>query len=82
MRAMGDQSNDEILKENEKQMAINDFAARFNRLTDIAQQEAIINEIDSAIYHIERNANAKILFHTLTIKIYHIISNKSVILVS
>ena len=58
-----------------------DFARKFNKLTDIAQQEAIINELDQAAYYIERNANAKILFHALTIKLYHIISNKSVILI-
>lgn len=67
---------------NERLANINDFASRFNRLCEIPQLEAIIHEIDTAIYHIERNANAKILFHALTIRIYHIISNKSVILVS
>ena len=58
-----------------------DFARRFNKLCGIEQQEAIVNELDQAIYYIERNANAKMLFHALTIKLYHIISNKSVILV-
>lgn len=56
------------------------FALRFNKLCDVAQQEAIINELDAATYYIERNANPKMLFHALTIKLYHIISNKSVIL--
>ena len=56
------------------------FALKFNKLCDISQQEAIVNELDQAAYYIERNANAKILFHALTIKLYHIISNKSVIL--
>ena len=56
------------------------FALKFNKICDINQQEAIVNELDQAAYYIERNANAKILFHALTIKIYHIISNKSVIL--
>jgi DNA polymerase III subunit delta' len=58
-----------------------DFARRFNKLCGIEQQEAIVHELDQAIYYIERNANAKMLFHALTIKLYHIISNKSVILV-
>jgi DNA polymerase-3 subunit delta' len=57
-----------------------DFAIKFNKLCDISQQEAIVIELDQAAYYIERNANAKILFHALTIKLYHIISNKSVIL--
>lgn len=60
---------------------VEDFALRFNKLCSIEQQEAIVNELDQAIYYIERNANAKMLFHAITIKLYHIISNKSVILV-
>ena len=59
----------------------NDFAIRLNKLCDISQLEALVKELDNAAYYIERNANAKILFHALTIKMYHIISNKSVILV-
>jgi DNA polymerase-3 subunit delta' len=57
-----------------------DFTTRLNKLCGMEQLEAISNELDQAAYHIERNANAKILFHSLTIKLYHIISNKSVIL--
>ncbi len=60
--------------------SLGDFAFRFNQLCSLDQQEAIVNELDQAIYYIERNANAKMLFHALTIKLYHIISNKSVIL--
>ncbi len=58
-----------------------DFALRLNRLCDLAQKEAIAEELDKASYYIERNANAKMLFHALTIRLYHIISNKSVILI-
>ena len=57
-----------------------DFALRFNRIADLAKQEAMMKEIDSAIYHLERNANAKILFHALTIKLYHIIQDNIVLL--
>ncbi|MEO5984993.1 MAG: hypothetical protein ABIP80_05775 [Ferruginibacter sp.] len=60
----------------------NDFANRLNKLCSIAQQEAIVKELDNATYYIERNANAKILFHALTIKLYYIISNKSLILMN
>lgn len=60
---------------------LTDFAKRFNKLCGLEQQEAIVNELDKAIYYIERNANAKMLFHALSIKLYHIIRNKSVILV-
>ena len=59
-----------------------DFADRLNKLAGIQQQEAMIEEIDKAAYYVERNANAKMLFHALTIKLYHIIADKSLILVS
>jgi DNA polymerase-3 subunit delta' len=81
LEMMGDQAN-EMDESNELLNAQLDFASRLNRLCDIQQKEAIIHELDTATYHVERNANPKILFHALTIKIYHIISNKSVILVS
>jgi DNA polymerase III subunit delta' len=58
-----------------------DFAIRFNKLCSIPQQEAIATELDKAAYYIERNANAKILFHALTIRLFHIIKNKSLILI-
>ena len=57
-----------------------DFAQRLNKIATIEQQNAIIGEIDRAAYYIERNANAKILFHALTIKLYHIIQDKIVFL--
>jgi len=57
-----------------------DLADRFNKICKVEQLEAIATELDKAYYYIERNANAKLLFHALTIKLYHIISNKSVIL--
>ena len=60
----------------------NDFASRLNKLCSLGQQEAIINELDKASYYIERNANAKMLFHALSIRLYHIINNKSLILVN
>jgi len=59
-----------------------DFASRLNKLCNLGQQEAIINELDKASYYIERNANAKMLFHALSIRLYHIINNKSLILVN
>ena len=58
----------------------NDFAERLNKIAGIEQQQAIIEELDRAAYYIERNANAKILFHALTIKLYHIIQDKIVFL--
>ena len=57
-----------------------DFALRLNKIIGVEQQEAIISELDQASYYIERNANAKMLFHALTIKLYHIIQDKIVFL--
>lgn len=61
------------ISENEK-----DFADRLNSIAAIEQQEAMVNELNQAHYQIERNANAKILFHALTIRLYHIIADKFV----
>ena len=57
-----------------------DFALRLNKMAGIEQQRAMIDEIDKASFYIERNANAKMLFHALTIRLYHIIADKSLIL--
>jgi DNA polymerase-3 subunit delta' len=78
LNAIGDDpQNTQSIAGNER-----DFALRLNKLCSLAQQEAIINELDKASYYIERNANAKMLFHALSIKLYHIISNNSLILVN
>ena len=55
-----------------------DFAERLNKIAGIEQQQAIIEELDKASYYIERNAHGKMLFHALTIKLYHIIQDKVV----
>ena len=77
LKAIGDIS---AIEENSKQASMNDFAQRFNKMCDVGQQEAIIKELDLATYYIERNANGKMLFHALSIKLYHIITNNSLIL--
>ena len=59
-----------------------DFAERLNKIAGIEQQQAIIEELDRASYYIERNAHGKMLFHALTIKLYHIIQDKTVFLVN
>lgn len=56
-----------------------DFAGRLNKLMTVEQKEAIAQALDKAAYYIERNANGKILFHALTIKIFHIVKNNLVI---
>jgi len=63
------------LPDNEK-----DFAGRLNKIASVSQQQVMIEELDKAAYYIERNANAKMLFHALTIKMYHIIQDKALIL--
>jgi DNA polymerase III subunit delta' len=72
LQAMGEHNVD--LPVNEK-----DFAGRLNKIATMEQQQALIQELDNAIYYIERNANAKLLFHALTIKLYHIIARNEVI---
>ena len=57
-----------------------DFAARLNKIASVNHQQVIIEELNKAIYYIERNANAKMLFHALTIKLYHLIKNNALIL--
>ncbi len=56
-----------------------DFLSRLNKMMNLAQKEAIAEELDNAAYYIERNANGKILFHALTIKLYHIVKNNLVV---
>ena len=58
-----------------------DFAVRLNKMCSLEAQEAITNELGKSIYHIERNAHAKMLFHALTIRFLHIIKDNSLILV-
>lgn len=64
-----------LLGDNER-----DFAQRLNKIASVSQQQSIIEELDRASYYIERNANAKMLFQAVTIKLYHIIQNKTLIL--
>ena len=56
-----------------------DLAVKLNKAISLEQKEAIADELDKASYYIERNANAKILFHALTIKIFHIVKNNVVV---
>lgn len=78
LRSMGPESSHaQNMPEKER-----DFALRLNKLSDINQQQAIIEELDRASYYIERNAHGKMLFHALTIKLYHIIADKSLFLVN
>ncbi len=55
-----------------------DFAKKINKAMSLEQKEAVAHELSKASYYVERNANAKILFHALTIKIYHVVKNNVV----
>jgi DNA polymerase-3 subunit delta' len=58
-----------------------EFISRLNKSITLEQQQAIAEELDKAAYYIERNANPKLLFHSLSIKIFHIVKNNVVIAV-
>lgn len=58
-----------------------DFAGRLNKIAALHQQQTIVEELDKAAYYIERNANAKMLFHALTIKLHYIIRNNESVVV-
>ena len=75
MRFMGDAAP--AIPEKER-----DIALRLNKIADIGQQRAIIEELDRAAYYIERNAHAKMLFHALTIRLYHILSDRTLVTVN
>jgi len=53
-----------------------DFANRLNKTAGLAVQQAIVKELNKSIYYIERNAHAKMLFHALTIRLYHILATR------
>ena len=55
-----------------------EFALRLNKIASVSQLQAIVEELDKAAYYIERNANGKMLFQALTIKMFHILKNSVV----
>lgn len=56
-----------------------EFITRLNKVMSLEQKEAVAEELDKATYYIERNANAKILFHALTIKVFYIVKNNVIV---
>ncbi|MGV3706996.1 MAG: ATP-binding protein [Arcticibacter sp.] len=56
------------LPENEKE-----FVVKFSRSVDLNKTEALISEIEKAHYHIERNANPKILFLDVSLQFTRIL---------
>ncbi|HYH14164.1 MAG TPA: hypothetical protein VD794_03025, partial [Flavisolibacter sp.] len=76
----------QVLHEEGRQQVLNtlsdsekDFVPRLNKVMSIEQQQALAAELDKAAYYIERNANVKILFHALSIKLFHIVKNNVLI---
>ena len=57
-----------------------DFAQRLNKIAGINQQEALVKELELASYYIERNANGKMLFQALTLKLRSIVLEKTILL--
>jgi DNA polymerase III subunit delta' len=55
-----------------------EFISKMNKAINLEQKEAVSEEVEKATYHIERNANAKILFHALTIKMFYIVKHNLV----
>ena len=53
------------------------IALKLDKLASIEQREAIIKELDKAAYYVERNANGKMLFMSLTIRIHYILKHKT-----
>jgi len=74
LRSLGDRAP--AMQDSER-----DFAGRLNKMATLAQQQAMVDELDSAAYQVERNANGKILFLALSIRFWHIIRDNSLILV-
>lgn len=54
-----------------------DFAEKLKKLANLGQMEQITEELDNAYYHIERNANGKILFHALSIRLQYIFKGRA-----
>jgi DNA polymerase-3 subunit delta' len=54
------------------------FSKSLHKMADYFQMEQIIPELENACYYIERNANGKILFHALSIKLHRIFAKQAV----
>ena len=50
-----------------------DFVRNFSKHLDLAKCEALVNELEKAHYHIERNANPKILFLDVSLQFVKIL---------
>ena len=58
---------------------IGDWIKKGDKEKAVEQKQAVAEELNKASYYIERNANAKILFHAFSIKIFHIVKNRMLV---
>ena len=54
-----------------------DFIRNFTKVMNLAKAEATISELERAYYHIERNANPKILFLDVSLQFVNILKHNT-----
>ncbi len=54
-----------------------EFIVKFSKFISLNQAQAIIHELEKAHYHIERNANPKILFLDVSLRLVSILKFNS-----
>ncbi|HEY1025836.1 MAG TPA: hypothetical protein VGE26_11770, partial [Sphingobacteriaceae bacterium] len=55
-----------------------EFITNFSRVMDMAKADTIIAELEKAHYHIERNANPKILFLDVSLQFVNILKYNTI----
>ncbi len=65
-----------VLDDSEKE-----FSLTLSRMCEVEVLELMTENLNDALYYIERNANSKLLFHALTIRFFHLIKQKQLILI-
>jgi DNA polymerase-3 subunit delta' len=64
------------------QTAEAEFITKFSRNIDLAKAEALVNEMEKSHYHVERNANPRILFLDVSLQFIKILKFNTLPLVS
>jgi DNA polymerase-3 subunit delta' len=77
----GNEPSNSGVQLDDKEQGRLDFARKLNKIGQPEQLESMATLLNNSIYQIERNANAKLLFHALSIRLYHLIGNKTLILI-
>lgn len=77
----GNDPTNSAIQLDDKEQGRLDFAQKLNKIGHPEQLESMASLLNDSIYQIERNANAKLLFHALSIRLYHLIGNKTLILI-